>query len=73
MFDLSTSPGFCTEIIHMYLAEDLEEAYLECDDDEFIEVVKINIDDAVKMISTGEITDSKTIAGLLYYKINHGN
>jgi ADP-ribose pyrophosphatase len=73
MFDLSTSPGFCTEIIHIYLAEDLEESFLECDDDEFIEVVKMNIDEAVNMISTGEITDSKTIAGLLYYKINHAH
>ncbi len=71
MFDLSTSPGFCTEVIHMYIAEDLEEAYLDCDEDEFIEVVKMNIDEAVNMISRGEITDSKTIAGLLYYKVNH--
>jgi ADP-ribose pyrophosphatase len=71
MFDLSTSPGFCTEVIHMYIAEDLEEAYLDCDEDEFIEVVKMNIDEAVSMISRGEITDSKTIAGLLYYKVNH--
>lgn len=71
MLDISTSPGFCTEIIHIYLAEDLEDAYLQCDDDEFIEVIKINIDEAVAMIKNGEITDSKTIVGLLYYKFNH--
>lgn len=71
IMEISTSPGFCTEKIHLFLAEDLKPAYLQCDDDEFIEVITMDIDKAIEMIKTGEIVDSKTIIGLLYYKMNY--
>ena len=65
-----TSPGFCDEVIYIYTAEDLVPAFLECDDDEFIDVVRIKISKAVEMIYSGEIIDSKTIICILYYYNN---
>ena len=63
--DLATSPALLTEIIYMYLAEDLTEGETSPDDDEFIEYVKIPLDDMVDMILRGEIQDSKTQAAVL--------
>ena len=63
--DLATSPALLTEIIYMYLAEDLTEGDTNPDDDEFIEFVKIPLDKMVQMIVNGEIQDAKTQAAVL--------
>ena len=63
--DLATSPALLTEIIYMYLAEDLTEGETDPDEDEFIEFVKIPLDEMVDMIIRGEIRDSKTQAAVL--------
>ena len=63
--DLATSPALLTEIIYMYLAEDLTEGETDPDEDEFIEFVKIPLDDMVDMIIRGEIQDAKTQAAVL--------
>ena len=47
-----------------YLARDLEMATGTPDVDEVIRVQKMSLDDAMKMIRSGEIVDAKTIAGL---------
>lgn len=60
-----TSPGFCTERIHLYLASGLEPAPLPTEADEAIEVVKAPLVEALAMVESGEIADAKTIAGLL--------
>jgi len=62
---LNTSPALLTEVIHMYLAEDLTLGDTEPDDDEFIEIVKIPLADMVDKIVRGEISDSKTQAAIL--------
>lgn len=60
--------GICTEKIHIYLAKDLEQGNFNFDDDEFIEVKKIPLEEAINLIYTGQIIDSKTIVGLLACK-----
>ena len=60
--------GICTEKIHIYLAKDLKQGKFNFDDDEFIEVKKIPLEEAINMIYTGQIIDSKTIVGLLACK-----
>ncbi|MBS5793852.1 MAG: NUDIX hydrolase [Lachnospirales bacterium] len=60
--------GFCTEKLHIYLAKNLQQGNFNFDDDEFIEVKKIPLEEAINMIYTGEIIDSKTIVGLLSCK-----
>ena len=59
------APGYTTEYIHLFLATDLRESHLEADDDEFIEVERVTMADALQMIESGEICDGKSVAGLL--------
>lgn len=61
-----TTPGFTDETIHLFVAHDLHEGESSHDPDEFIELVRIPLSRAVEMISTGEITDGKTICTLLF-------
>jgi len=59
------APGYTTEYIHLFRASDLIESRLEMDSDEFIEVIKIPLSQALDMVDKGEIQDAKSIAGLL--------
>ncbi|MFN8528080.1 MAG: NUDIX hydrolase [Anaerolineae bacterium] len=59
------APGYTTEFIHLFMATDLTESRLQMDDDEFIEVDRIPLRDAITMIERGEIIDAKSVSGLL--------
>jgi ADP-ribose pyrophosphatase len=60
-----TTPGFCDELMYVYLASDLAPSALDPDPDEFIETVKTPISGIAGLIRGGEIQDAKTIAALL--------
>lgn len=60
-----TAPGYTTEHIHLFLAEDLAPAPLAVDDDEFLETVTLPLDEALRRVETGAIQDGKTITALL--------
>lgn len=62
---LYPSPGYCGEIIHLYLATGLTYGEQDPDDDEFLEVKKIHISKAVEMVMNGDLPDSKTQVGVL--------
>lgn len=62
-----SAPGFCTEYLHLFVAENLVESALEGDEDEGIDVVIVTLDEALKMIDDNRIVDVKSIAGLLRY------
>ena len=62
---LLTTPGFCTEKIGIYLAQGLSQGDTHPDEDEFLSLVRIPLDDAIAMVMRGEIRDSKTICGLM--------
>jgi ADP-ribose diphosphatase len=62
-----TAPGYTSEYIHIFLATDLVESRLPQDTDEFIEVERVTIAQALAMIERGEIADGKTIIGVLRY------
>ncbi|MBU5437568.1 NUDIX hydrolase [Tissierella sp. MSJ-40] len=68
LFEFFTSPGFSNEKMHLFLATGLVEGDAVPESDEFIEVIKVNIDDLMKMIDRGEIVDSKTIVGIFMAK-----
>jgi len=60
-----TTPGFCDERIHIYLARGLHAAATKHDLDEVItEVRHVEWDSVFAMIQEGEITDAKTLVGL---------
>ena len=58
--------GFANEKMWLYLAEELEKTNSKLDDDEFLELIPTSLDDAVEMVWSHEITDVKTIIGLLW-------
>ena len=58
------SVGYTSEIIHMFIARDLEEVGQALEFDEEIETVIIPLEKIKEMLSNNEIHDSKTIAGL---------
>ncbi len=65
---LYPTPGYCGEIIHMYLATQLSFGEQNPDEDEFLEVYRIPLETAVNMVMAGELPDSKTQTMIL--KIN---
>jgi len=64
-----TTPGFTDEFIHLFLAEDLREGTTAYDHDEFIELARMPLSDALALIRSGDITDAKTICTLLYARV----
>lgn len=62
---LYPSPGYCDEKIYMYAATGLSYGDTDPDDDEFLEVEKIPLEQFVDMILKGEVTDAKTQAAVL--------
>ena len=61
-----TAPGFCTELMHTYLATDLTDASAAADDDEEIETSWLTLDEALAAIDDGRVRDAKTLAGILW-------
>ncbi len=62
-----STPGFCTEFLHLFVAVDLVTGPLEADEDEAIDLLSLPLSKAEEMIETGEICDAKTIAGIQRY------
>jgi ADP-ribose pyrophosphatase len=60
-----TTPGFCRERMHVFLAEDLERGDADPEEDEEMEIVRIRTDELDGVLA--ELEDAKTIAGLLLY------
>lgn len=67
-----SAPGFCTELLHLYLAEDLEPGKLPADDDEDIEVELLTPQEALDAALSGRIRDSMSLAGVLLYAATNG-
>jgi ADP-ribose pyrophosphatase len=61
------APGYCTEYISIYLAEDLVASRLPGDEDENIEVERLTLEEALDAIGTGAIEDAKSHVGILLY------
>ncbi|UQZ77008.1 ADP-ribose pyrophosphatase [Niallia circulans] len=66
-----TSPGFADEIIHVYVAKGLKqkENAAGLDEDEFVNVLEITLDEALEFIKEKRIFDAKTIFGVQYLQI----
>lgn len=62
---MQPTPGFCTEVLHMYAAFDLYEGTANPDEDEFIETELVPLETLVDKVLSGEITDGKTCIALL--------
>ena len=60
-----SSPGFCDEVISIFLATGLTRGEAHPDDDEFLGLVRMPFDEAIARAQAGEFQDSKTLCGLL--------
>jgi ADP-ribose pyrophosphatase len=60
-----SSPGVFTEIVHLYLAWELDSVKMALEEGELIEVHWVALPDACRRAEEGEITDGKTVVGLL--------
>jgi 8-oxo-dGTP pyrophosphatase MutT (NUDIX family) len=70
LVEVHTSPGFSTEHVLIYLARDLAavpdtDRYQRTDEEADLEVVRVDLDEAVAMVFRGEITNAAAVAGLL--------
>lgn len=62
---IATSPGFSDEVIYIYKAVVSKIGTPHPDEDEFVEMKKIKINEIKDYIKKGKIIDGKTIAALL--------
>lgn len=65
LFSQYLAPGYSQEVLHVYLAEELEQATQQTEEDEMVELVPLPLNAVPALIEQGEIKDAKTIAGLL--------
>lgn len=63
--DIYLAPGYASEHMHLYLAQDLFPSPAKGDEDEFIDVEKIPVKRAYQMAAANEIHDSKSLAAML--------
>lgn len=66
-----TSPGFADEIIHLYYTDQLRPLTerVEGDEDEFVEIVELSLEEAEQYVRDKKIYDAKTMYALLYIKL----
>ena len=60
-----TSPGFCSEKLHLFKATNLSFKGQHLDEGEILNYHAIEIEKVFEMIKTGEINDAKTICALM--------
>lgn len=66
--DIYPSVGYTNEIIHLYFVKEFEKEHQNLDNDEFINVKKINVKEFDLLIKNNKIKDAKTISAYLMYK-----
>ncbi|RCW64847.1 NUDIX hydrolase [Saliterribacillus persicus] len=66
-----TSPGFANELVYLYYTDQLYslENKKELDEDEFVELLELSLEDTEKLINDQVIHDAKTMYALLYLKL----
>lgn len=62
-----TAPGFCTELMHVYVARGLSPASADGDADEILKPVRMSLSAAIRLVRAKKIRDAKSIAGLMIY------
>ena len=66
MTRIFTTPGFTDEVIHLFVASELESGTANLDQDEYLEVLRVPFSQAVEWVRDGTIVDCKSMATILY-------
>ena len=69
---LYPTPGFCSELMHFFVADDLVEGEQTLDEDERIDVEIFTRDAAWRLVADGAIADMKTVLALLWTESKRG-
>ena len=64
LVEFYTTPGFCNELLHLFLATDLKPGRRAGDEDEELSVHRYSPKQLEKLIGLGKIVDAKTLIGL---------
>ncbi len=68
---ISTTPGFCTEILHIYLAKELIAGNHNREEGEFgMEILELTLNEVENKIRDGQIFDAKTICAIHYLNLS---
>ena len=65
---IQPSPAYNDEKVHMFYCRVTDYAELELDENEYVTIDRYSLEELIGMIMAGEISDSKTVAGLFAYK-----
>ena len=63
--EIYPSPGYCNEIIYLYLARNLSWGDTDPDDDEFLSLERVPFQTLLEEVLSGRITDAKTCVAVL--------
>lgn len=67
---INTTPGFCTEVLHIFLAKDLVPGEHKREEGEYgMEIYEYTFQEIDEKIKTGEVCDAKTICGIYMAKM----
>lgn len=70
--EMYMSPGYSTEVLHVYVASQLKRGEPSPEPSEVIEVLEVPFAEAIRWIERGVIRDAKTIVSLIYYRYLRG-
>ncbi|PTL16968.1 ADP-ribose pyrophosphatase [Staphylococcus gallinarum] len=70
IYEMYGSPGFSNEKLSIYFAKDLKKGHMNLDDDEFIELDRVHINEISDLLKSGSLEDSKTIIALQHILLN---
>jgi len=62
---MNPTPGYSDEVLHIFLATELESDTPKPDAGEFLNVMFYPLDEAVDLVADGDIADAKTVIGIL--------
>jgi len=67
-----SSPGVFDEVIHLYAACNLTQGAPQPEEDEEIEVLRMDFREVLAMLADGRISDAKTVAAIARWWIHQG-
>lgn len=69
LVDYHSAAAYTSEKIAIFYTEKLIPSEQHLDENEFVQIERYTLEELVQMIADGEITDGKTIAGIMSYKV----
>lgn len=67
IIDFYSAPGFCSEKLTLFYAQDLIKTESHTDEDEFIEIIEVDKEEIYRLIKNKKIKDAKSLVGILWW------